>query len=107
MRVEVFYVPDCPHHPTAVRQLRAVLSAEGIPVEVHEVPVTDAQSAQELKFRGSPTVRINGLDIAGESQQPESFAVTCRIYEGAKEVGLPPIEMMQRAVRQARKGEST
>jgi hypothetical protein len=66
MRVEVFYVPNCPHHPTAVSQLKAVLRAEGIPVEIHEVAVTNTKAAQELKFRGSPTVKINGRDIAGE-----------------------------------------
>lgn len=106
MRVEVLYVPNCPHHPTAVKQLRAVLAAAGIPVEIHQVPVTDAKTAQELKFRGSPTVRINGRDIEGESQEPESFALACRIYEGAKEAGLPPIEMMRNAVRDAREGET-
>jgi hypothetical protein len=107
VRVEVLYVPDCPHHPSAVRQLRAVLSAEGVPAEIHEVRVTDATTAQELKFRGSPTVRINGRDIAGESQEPGSFVLACRIYAGAKEAGLPPIEMMRSAVREARKGETT
>ncbi len=107
MRVEVLYVPNCPHHPTTVKQLRAVLSAEGLPVEIHEILVTDTKSAQELKFRGSPTVKINGRDIAGEPQERESFALACRIYVGAKELGLPPIEMMQRAVREARKRDTT
>jgi glutaredoxin len=105
MRVEVFYVPNCPHHPTAVNQLKAVLRAEGIPVEIHEVAVTNTNAAQELKFRGSPTVRINGRDIAGESQEPEAFELACRIYVGAKKAGLPPIEMMQTAVRKARERE--
>jgi hypothetical protein len=107
VRVEVLYVPNCPHHPTAVSQLKAVLRAEGIPAEIHEVAVTSTKAAQELKFRGSPTVKINGRDIAGESQDPESFALACRIYAGAKEAGLPPIEMMRSAVREARKGETT
>jgi hypothetical protein len=106
VRVEVLYVPNCPHHPTAVKQLRAVLAAAGILVEIHQVAVTDTKTAQELKFRGSPTVRINGRDIAGESHDPESFALACRIYEGAKDTGLPPIEMMQNAVRKAREGET-
>jgi Domain of unknown function (DUF2703) len=106
VRVEVLYVPNCPHHPTAVKQLEAVLDAEGIPVEIHQVAVTDAKTAQALKFRGSPTVKINGRDIAGESQEPETFALACRIYAGAKEAGLPPIEMMRNAVRDAREGET-
>jgi hypothetical protein len=106
VRVEVLYVPNCPHHPTAVRQLEAVLAAAGIVVAIHQVPVIDAKTAQELKFRGSPTVRINGRDIAGESKEPGSFALACRIYEGAKEAGLPPIEMMRNAVYEAREGET-
>jgi hypothetical protein len=105
MKVEVFYVPDCPHLSAAVQQLKDVLSAEGVRAEIQQVAVTDLQSAQGYRFRGSPTVRINGRDIAGEAQRPESFALACRIYPGAKELGVPPAEMIQCAVREARKGE--
>jgi len=105
LRVEVLYVQDCPYHPAAVKRLRDVLSAEGVQAEIHEVAVTDAITAEKYRFRGSPTIRINGRDIAGESQEPESFALACRLYPGAKEIGLPPAEMIQRAVREARRGE--
>ena len=105
MKIEVFYVPECPHHPSAVNQLRHVLSAEGVHTEISEVAVMDAKTAKEYGFRGSPTIRINGRDIAGESHSPLSFALACRIYPGAKEPGVPPLEMMQRAVRDARDGE--
>ena len=106
MKIEVFYVPDCPHHPSAVKQLRNVLSAEGVLTEINEVAVTDAKAAAEYRFRGSPTIRINGRDISGESHSPLSFALACRMYPGAKEAGVPPLEMMQRAVREAREGDS-
>ncbi len=105
MKVEVLYVPDCPHHPSAVRQLRDVLLAEGVQAEINEVAVIDAKAAEEYRFRGSPTIRIDGRDIAGESYSPLSFALACRMYPGAKEAGVPPLEMMQRAVREARAGE--
>lgn len=105
MRVEVLYVPACPHHPAAVKQLRDVLSAEGVPAEIDEVAVTDAKAAEEYRFCGSPTIRINGRDIAGESHSVLWFALACRVYLGAKEAGVPPLEMMQRAVREAREGE--
>ena len=105
MKVEVLYVPDCPHHPPAVKQLREVLSAEGVTTEIIEVRVNDAQTAEQYEFRGSPTIRINGRDIAGESHSPDSVALACRMYPGAKETGFPPREMMQRAVREARMGE--
>ena len=105
MRIEVLYVLDCPHHSSAVKQLRDVLLAEGVRAEINEVTVTDAKAAEEHRFRGSPTIRINGQDIAGESHSPLPFAVACRIYPGAKEAGVPPLEMMQRAVRAARARE--
>jgi glutaredoxin len=105
VKVEVFYGPDCPHHPSAVKQLSDVLLAEGVETEIIEVRVNDARTAEEYKFRGSPTIRINGRDIAGESDSPKSFALACRMYSGAKETGVPPLEMMQRAVYEARMGE--
>jgi hypothetical protein len=104
VKVEVFYVPDCPHHPSAVKQLRDVLLAEGVRTEIIEIVVTDTKAAEEFRFRGSPTIRINGRDIAGESDSPKSFALACRMYSGAKETGVPPLEMMQRAVYEARVG---
>ncbi len=107
MRVEVLYVLDCPHHPAAVKQLRAVLLAEGIAAEIIEVPVKDAMTAEELGFRGSPTIRINGRDIAGESQSQPSFALACRLYPGATDAGVPPLQLMQRAVREAFREERT
>ncbi len=106
MKVEVLYVPDCPHHPRAVQQLRKVLLAEGIAAEIHEVAVRNSRAAKEFKFRGSPTIRINGRDVAGESQDEELHVLACRIYPGAKEMGVPPVEMMRSAARKARDGES-
>jgi hypothetical protein len=105
MKVEVLYVPDCPHHPRAVQELRKVLLAEGVADEIYEVAVRDSTAAEEFKFHGSPTVRINGRDIAGELQEQRFHALACRIYPGAKEAGVPSIEMIRRAVLKAREDE--
>lgn len=107
MRVEVLYVAECPFYPAAVKLLKDVLAAEDVVADIREVLVTDGSMARELRFCGSPTIRINGRDIAGESQSPLSFAFACRMYPGTKEAGVPPLEMMQRAVREARLGEKT
>lgn len=100
MKVEVLYVADCPSHTPAVRLLEDILAAEGIRAEVTEVLVVDAEMASKLKFRGSPTIRINGRDIAGESSDTGTFA--CRLYPGSSQIGVPPIEMVRRALTQAR-----
>jgi hypothetical protein len=105
VKVEVLYLPDCPHYPRAVQRLRDVLLAEGIAAEIHEVAVMNSRAATEFKFRGSPTIRINGRDVAGESREQDLYALACRIYPGAKEVGVPPAEMIRLAVRKVIEGE--
>jgi hypothetical protein len=85
--------------------VKDVLAAEGVATEVHEVLVRDEEMASGLKFLGSPTIRVNGRDVAGETQKAQSFALSCRLYPGSKQVGLPPAEMIHRAVIEARRGE--
>ncbi|MGB2645150.1 MAG: hypothetical protein WBG02_20470 [Candidatus Acidiferrum sp.] len=105
MIVEVLYVAECPSHPAAVKLAKDVLAAEGITTEVNEVLVRDEQMASELKFPGSPTIRIDGRDVAGEPKTAKNFALSCRIYPGSKQIGLPPAEIVHRAVSEARQGE--
>jgi hypothetical protein len=105
MKVEILYVPDCPSHPAAVKLIKNVLAAHGITVHVHEVLVTDERTARELKFLGSPTIRINGRDVTGSPEAAGVFALSCRLYPGSVQIGLPPTEMVNRAVQEARQGE--
>ncbi len=106
MKVEVLYVAECPSHSAAVKLVREVLSSEGVAAEVREVLVRDDSMATELAFSGSPTIRINGRDVAGESSQAQGFALSCRLYPGSAEIGLPPVEMVRRAVIEAREGKA-
>jgi hypothetical protein len=106
VKVEVLYVAECPSHPAAVKLVKDVLAAQGISTEVHEVLVRDEQMAGELKFPGSPTIRIDGRDVAGISELTKNFALSCRLYPGSEQIGLPPVEMVHRAVLEARQGTS-
>jgi hypothetical protein len=106
MIVEVLYVAGCPSHPAAVKLVRDILAAEGVEAKIHEVLVGNERMASELRFAGSPTIRINGRDVAGESQDAQSFALSCRLYPGAKQVGLPPMQMIHQAVLRARQETS-
>jgi len=107
MKVEVLYVADCPSHPSAVKLVRDVLKSEGIVVEIREVLITDDRMATDFAFSGSPTIRINGCDIARESSQAKAFALSCRLYPGSAEIGLPPVEMVRRAVVKALEGSAS
>lgn len=102
MRVEVLYVAACPSHPAAVQLVKDVLTAEGVSAEVCEVLVRNAEIASDLRFCGSPTIWINGRDVATEPLRAPSFALSCRFYADSKYARLPPAEMVHRAVIEAR-----
>ena len=104
MRVEVLYVSACPFHPASVKLLREVLAAEGVATDIHEVLVRDERMACQLKFLGSPTIRINGRDVTGESSTAKKFGLSCRLYPGSEQIGLPPAEVIHRAVLEAQDG---
>ena len=106
MKVEVLYVAECPSHPAAVKLVREVLDSEGVAAEIREVLVRDDRMATDPAFSGSPTIRINGRDVAGDSSQAKAFASNCRLYPGSDEIGLPPVEMVLRAVLEAREGNA-
>ena len=69
VKIEILYVAECPSHPAAVRMVKDVLAAEGVVTEVQEVLVRDEGMASELKFLGSPTIRVNGRDVAGDTRK--------------------------------------
>ena len=98
MRIEVLYFEACPNYHPALDRLRAVLREEGIKVDVVEVEVRDASAAQRLQFIGSPTIRINGLDIEAASRSSRDVGLVCRRYSG----GLPSETIIRAALREAR-----
>lgn len=105
MKVEVLYISECPSHPAAVKLIKDVLAAKGIAASVQEILVQDGGMASKLEFTGSPTIRINGKDVAEETKTSGRFAVACRLYTDSKQVGLPPVEWVFRAVTEALRGE--
>jgi len=105
MKIEVLYFDGCPNHKPAVERLRQVLAEEGIAADVLEVNVTDASVAQRVGFLGSPSVRVNGLDVEPEARSARAYGMMCRTYavNGRRE-GLPPRDMLRQAIREENSG---
>jgi hypothetical protein len=78
LKIEVLYFKQCPNHQPAIAQVRQTLSFEGIDIPVEEVEVTDAARAQELGFLGSPSIRVDGLDVEPEARGLQTFGFGCR-----------------------------
>jgi len=101
MKVEVLYIAGCPHHKPAVEQAREALRAVGMPEMVEEVEVYTKADAETWKFLGSPTVRVNGLDVEQEARAVQYFGVGCRSYiENGRRSGLPSKDLIVRALQE-------
>lgn len=103
MKVEVLYFKGCPNHQPVVEQVRQVLRSEQVDVPVDEVEVTDAAMAEGVGFLGSPSVRIDGLDIEPEARGLQAFGFGCRTYSDAdgRRSGLPSVNTIKWALNEA------
>ncbi len=100
MYVELFYWDGCPSWPEARELLEDVLAQTGAEASVRLSEVTSQEEAERLAFPGSPTIRVDGVDVdaRGAHSRP---ALTCRIYHvGEGRVSpVPSREMLEEAIR--------
>jgi hypothetical protein len=74
VEVELLFWEGCPSHPAALSALRAILG-DDVPVAVREI-VTE-EEAVAARFPGSPTIRVDGVDLFPSDEPP---SLTCRVY---------------------------
>jgi len=103
MRVNFLYYEECPSHDLALERLREVMAEEGISREVEVFKVETEDQARELRFVGSPTIRVDGQDI--DPPNDSRYALTCRAYrlEDDRISPLPSKDMIRRALRSVAK----
>lgn len=96
MKVQLLSFPGCPNVSAARQALRRCLAAAGLPQDFEEVDVTAPQTPAHLRRWGSPTILVNGADVAGELPA----GVCCRLYAARGRHGCPSDEMIYRALAQ-------
>ena|SRR5215208_8466352 len=95
MQMEILYFDGCPTYLEAEDTLRRILEEEGVDAEVELVAVNTDEEAQELRFPGSPTIRVDGEDLFPVPERA-ACALGCRMYattEGLK--GSPTATMLR------------
>src|SRR4029450_9920829 len=77
--IEVLYVQDCPPYQDTLAWGDRARAGLGIDTELHSTLVVDQAAADQARFPGSPTVRVDGHDVepGSEPATNTSLAVTC------------------------------
>lgn len=96
LTVEILVTEGCPHAGQAVERTERVLEALAPGASLTIRAVQDRDEALALAFPGSPTIRVNGMDLEGVNAG--SPALACRRY-GTE--GCPPTWMIEAAVLRA------
>lgn len=101
MRVELLYDPDCPHTNEARLHLQRACEKTAAPVQWTEWDRSSRGNPAYVRRFGSPTILVDGHDVAGAA--PTEEAAHCRLYgaPGAYR-GAPSVELITQALLRAR-----
>src|SRR5215472_10475734 len=80
VKIELLKIADCPNAEAARKVLTETLEDLGRAEHIEEIEVADSAQAAALRFPGSPTIRIDNLDVETVGLQPDDFALSCRMY---------------------------
>ena len=100
--VEILYFDGCPNHESALSLVERLDRELGTGAEINLVNVDDRQAATRLRFLGSPTIRVDGVDVDPMTARRNDYALSCRIFNTAHgPAGQPEERWVRDALRTA------
>lgn len=75
VEVKLLHTEGCAAIPLTIDLIRDVAQEMGISIRVRKILVRSSEQATDLKFLGSPTVHINGLDIDPAARDSTYFGL--------------------------------
>ncbi|MFU8850446.1 hypothetical protein ACNAW0_05620 [Micromonospora sp. SL1-18] len=100
--IEILYFDGCPNHEGLEGRIRSLLAAVDIEETIIHRRIESEEEARVERFLGSPTVRVNGVDVDPDAASRTAYGLMCRVYatdDGLR--GTPPHEWIVQALRRA------
>lgn len=105
-QIEVLVFEGCPNLDSTVGRTREAITYANVPADLRVIRVESDDDAKRLRFLGSPTVRVDGVDVEPTTAGREDFGLQCRIYSvGGRHQGAPPVDWIAAALRGDRRGD--
>ena len=92
MRFEILYFAGCPNYRPVLTRGRSLLVGAGIDADVALRRVDSEQQAREMRFLGSPTVRVDDRDVEPGAGQRSDYGLKCRLYTTAEGIAGQPAD---------------
>ena len=91
-RVEILYFDGCPNHEPARALIERVGAELRLEPAIELVEVVDPDAAADLRFLGSPTIRVDGRDVEPGADERHEFVLSCRVYRSERGLAGQPDE---------------
>ena len=91
MKVELLYFDGCPSYERLLPRLRELVAETDPEAEIELRAVESMEEAEREGFLGSPTVRVDGVNVDPGASGRADFGLKCRLYRSdAGASPLPP-----------------
>ncbi len=108
MKTELYYFDGCPSYQPALANLKEALRLEGLPEDVAMIHVDGPEDAQTKRLIGSPTLRIDSVDVEGPDAEKKGYGFGCRIYaQNGHSTGGPSVEQIRQALAAFPSGQAS
>jgi hypothetical protein len=97
--VELLYFGGCANYVAARKTVETVAAELGVSPDLRLVEVETPEAAEELRFLGSPTIRVEGKDVGSGADERTEFQYACGLYRTASGFsGIPDPEWVRQAL---------
>lgn len=96
LSIDLLYFDGCPSYRRAWNDILDVLVEENMDASVRLTAVEDIDRAKELRFAGSPTIKVNGRDL--EDYQGDGV-IACRVYKENDGEGWPSKSLLRERIK--------
>jgi hypothetical protein len=108
LKIDILCIDGCPTKNKVEKLVKQVLDELGVSgATVATTIVTTYSQAESIKFVGSPTIRINDVDIEPDTDRLTEFGLNPRTYKvKGMEQDMPDLRWLKDAMRKAKKDEA-
>ncbi len=80
MKIEFLYSKSTGRSAEAEEALRMAIESTEPGLEVVYTEVTDSEDAKDNRFLGSPSIRVDGIDVEYGDREPDEYQAGTRYY---------------------------
>ncbi len=103
VNIGVLFIEGCPGVSSITNNIKEAIAEEAVDANISFILIQTPEDAGRLHFTGSPTVRINGMDIESNMQNIKDYGLRSRhYYINGKKSDYPTKSMIRDAIKKVK-----